>query len=119
MMLTLFCLSRTLADSAESFMHIGQGRRNPLHVDYIFLSATLGYIQDAFTQSILSQESMELQLRKAVVCAVGKLVWIQNDFLARWHIDERDGLTPTDGSMSRPTSSHGTKKDSGHASDTD
>ncbi|TIA31348.1 carbon-nitrogen hydrolase, partial [Aureobasidium pullulans] len=27
-------------------MHIGKGRQNPLHVDYVFLGACLGFIQD-------------------------------------------------------------------------
>lgn len=71
-------------------MHVSLGRRNPLHVDYIFLGICMGHIQDAFTESIISHETLPLPKRVAVVRAVGKLIWIQNDLLARWHVDEHD-----------------------------
>ncbi|KAK4501246.1 hypothetical protein PRZ48_007053 [Zasmidium cellare] len=70
-------------------MHIGLGRRNPLHVDYLFLGACLGYIQDALTEAILSHPKLHLQRKIAIVKAIGKVIWIQNDLLAKWHV--RDG----------------------------
>jgi hypothetical protein len=69
-------------------MHVGSGRRNPLHVDYMFLGICMGYIQDAFTEAILTNTTVELRLRISIVRALGKLCWIQNDLLARWHINE-------------------------------
>lgn len=78
-----------------SEMHVGSGRRNPLHVDYMFLGICMGYVQDAFTESILTNNSVDLRLRISVVRALGKLIWIQNDLLARWHIDENSiGTNP-------------------------
>lgn len=74
-------------------MHVGQGRRNPLHVDYIFLGACLGYIQDAMMEAILSHPRLHLQRKIAIVKAIGKVIWIQNDLLARWHL--RDGTEYT------------------------
>jgi hypothetical protein len=71
-------------------MHVGSGRRNPLHVDYVFLGICMGYIQDAFTESILTNTTFELRLRIDIVRALGKLIWIQNDLLARWHISEHN-----------------------------
>lgn len=50
----------------------------------------MGHIQDAFTEAIISHEALPLPRRIAVVRAIGKLIWIQNDLLARWHIDEHD-----------------------------
>lgn len=73
-----------------SEMHVGSGRRNPLHVDYMFLGICMGYVQDAFTESILTNNSVDLRLRISVVRALGKLIWIQNDLLARWHINENN-----------------------------
>jgi len=69
-------------------MHVGSGRRNPLHVDYMFLGICMGYIQDAFTEAILTNTTVELRLRISIVRALGKLIWIQNDLLSRWHINE-------------------------------
>lgn len=70
-------------------MHVGRGRRNPLHVDYIFLGACLSYIQDALLEAILSHPKLQLQRKIAIVRAIGKVIWIQNDLLAKWHM--RDG----------------------------
>ncbi|KAM0715915.1 hypothetical protein Q7P37_008429 [Cladosporium fusiforme] len=69
-------------------MHVGEGRRNPLHVDYMFLGICLGFVQDAITEAILTASTVELRLRISLVRALGKLLWIQNDLLARHHINE-------------------------------
>jgi hypothetical protein len=70
------------------FMHVGKGRRNPLHVDCIFLGATLGYIQDSITEAILAHPKLDIKRKVAIVKAIGKVIWIQNDLLARWHISD-------------------------------
>ncbi|KAF2769226.1 hypothetical protein EJ03DRAFT_293189 [Teratosphaeria nubilosa] len=70
------------------YMHTGRGRRNPLHVDYVFMGACLGNIQDSITEAILSQPKLNLQKKIAIVRAVGKVIWIQNDLLARWHCSD-------------------------------
>ena len=71
-------------------MHIGKGRRNPLHVDYIFLGACMAYIQDSLFEAILSHPRLDLSRKIAVVKALGKVIWIQNDLFAKWH--SLDGL---------------------------
>ncbi|KAF3914908.1 hypothetical protein ABW20_dc0107714 [Dactylellina cionopaga] len=71
-------------------MHIGKGRKNPLHVDYVFLGACLGFIQDAMFEAILSHPRLELFKKIAIVKALGKVIWIQNDLMERWH--NSDGL---------------------------
>jgi hypothetical protein len=88
-------LTRLTSDPSEAgyweyldkvgFMHVGQGRRNPLHVEYTFLGATLGYIQNAVMESILSEPCLRMEQKLAIVKAFGKLIWIQNDLLARYH----------------------------------
>ncbi|KAK6542961.1 hypothetical protein TWF694_006896 [Orbilia ellipsospora] len=71
-------------------MHVGKGRKNPLHVDYVFLGACLGFIQDAMFEAILSHPRLELYKKIAIVKALGKVIWIQNDLMERWH--NADGL---------------------------
>ncbi|EPS37951.1 hypothetical protein H072_8393 [Dactylellina haptotyla CBS 200.50] len=66
-------------------MHVGKGRKNPLHVDYVFLGACLGFIQDAMFEAILSHPRLELFKKIAIVKALGKVIWIQNDLMERWH----------------------------------
>jgi len=72
-------------------MHVCKGgRRHPLFVDYIFLGACLGYIQDAFLEAILSHPRLDLTRKIAISKAIGKVIWIQNDLMARWHMKDGD-----------------------------
>ncbi|KAJ6260601.1 hypothetical protein Dda_4827 [Drechslerella dactyloides] len=71
-------------------MHVGKGRKNPLHVDYVFLGACLGFIQDALFEAILSHPRLELPKKISIVKALGKVIWIQNDLMEKWH--NSDGL---------------------------
>lgn len=103
---TLFSLT-----CSPSEMHVGSGRRNPLHVDYMFLGICMGYIQDAFTEAILTNTSVDLRLRISIVRALGKLIWIQNDLLARWHINEENI-----GANSKPSSTYAASSVSAAAS---
>ncbi|RYP14658.1 hypothetical protein DL765_006224 [Monosporascus sp. GIB2] len=66
-------------------MHVGLGRAHPLHVEYIHLGACLSFIQDIMTEAILSHPRLNLQRKIALVKAIGKVIWIQNDLMARWH----------------------------------
>lgn len=71
-------------------MHVGLGRTHPLHVEYIHLGACLSFIQDILTEAILSHPRLHLARKIALVKALGKIIWIQNDLFAKWHI--RDGV---------------------------
>jgi hypothetical protein len=70
-------------------MHVGLGRSHPLHIEYIHLGVCLGFIQDIMSEAILSHPKLHLSRKIAIVKALGKLVWIQNDLFAKWHV--RDG----------------------------
>lgn len=70
-------------------MHTGQGRKHPLHVEYVHIGACLGFIQDTFTEAILSHPRLSLERKIAIVKAIGKVLWIQNDLFAKWYV--RDG----------------------------
>lgn len=70
-------------------MHVGLGRAHPLHVEYVHLGACLSFIQDVMTEAILSHPRLHMQRKIALVKALGKVIWIQNDLMAKWHV--RDG----------------------------
>ena len=76
-------------------MHVGLGRAHPLHVEYIHLGICLGFIQDILTEAILSHPRLSLNRKIALVKAIGKVIWIQNDLMAKWHV--RDGDEFEDG----------------------
>jgi hypothetical protein len=69
-------------------MHVGLGRTHPLHIEYIHLGACLCFIQDIMTEAILSHPKLPLSRKIALVKALGKIIWIQNDLFAKWHIRE-------------------------------
>jgi hypothetical protein len=70
-------------------MHVGQGRAHPLHVEYVHIGATLSFVQDVLTEAILSHPRMKMEKKIALVKALSKVIWIQNDLFAKWYV--RDG----------------------------
>ncbi|KKA28162.1 hypothetical protein TD95_004285 [Thielaviopsis punctulata] len=72
-----------------AMMHVGLGRAHPLHVEYIHLGATLAFVNDILTEAILSHPRLHMQRKMALVKALGKVIWIQNDLFAKWQV--RDG----------------------------
>lgn len=70
-------------------MHVGLGRAHPLHIEYVHLGICLGFIQDIMTEAILAHPRLHLQRKIGLVKALGKVIWIQNDLMAKWHV--RDG----------------------------
>lgn len=71
-------------------MHVGLGRAHPLHIEYIHLGVCLAFIQDIMTEAILSHPKLSLARKTALIKALGKIIWIQNDLFAKWHL--RDGV---------------------------
>lgn len=71
-------------------MHVGLGRKHPLHIEYVHLGVCLGFIQDIMTEAILSHPRLHIQRKTALVKALNKVIWIQNDLMAKWHVKERD-----------------------------
>ncbi|KUJ12405.1 uncharacterized protein LY89DRAFT_673386 [Mollisia scopiformis] len=70
-------------------MHTGIGRVHPLHIEYIHIGVCLSFIQDVFTEAILSHPRISLSRKISIVKALGKVIWIQNDLFAKWYV--RDG----------------------------
>lgn len=62
---------------------------NPLNIEFIHLGAYLGFMQDIFIEALMSHPHLSLQRKVALVRAIGKIIWIQNDLFAKWYV--RDG----------------------------
>lgn len=69
-------------------MHVGLGRAHPLHIEYVHLGICLAFIQDVMMEAILSHPRLNLQRKIALVKALGKVIWIQNDLMAKWHVKD-------------------------------
>lgn len=70
-------------------MHVGRGREHPLHIEYVHIGACLAFIQDTLTEALLSHPRIKMDKKVALVKALGKVIWIQNDLFAKWYV--RDG----------------------------
>lgn len=70
-------------------MHAGQERVHPLNIEFVHINICIGYIQDIFIEALLSHPHISLRRKIALVRAVNKILWIQNDLMAKWRV--RDG----------------------------
>lgn len=70
-------------------MHCGQERLAPLNIEYIHIGACLGYISDIFLEALMCHPQLSMRRKLALVRALNKIIWIQNDLFAKWHV--RDG----------------------------
>lgn len=86
-------------------MHVGLGRAHPLHVEYVHLGLTLGFIHDILVEAILSHPKLSLARKTAFLKALGKVIWIQNDLLAKWHVRDGDDVAPPPSMPSSSSSS--------------
>ena len=59
-------------------MHVGQGRKHPLHIEYIHMGILLGFIQDVMIEAIMSHPRLDMRRKTALIKAIGKVLWIQN-----------------------------------------
>lgn len=78
-----------LTKQTSSMMHVGRGREHPLHVEYVHIGACLAFIQDTLTEALLSHPRIKMDRKIALIKALGKVIWIQNDLFAKWYV--RDG----------------------------
>ncbi|KAJ5344260.1 hypothetical protein N7541_005857 [Penicillium brevicompactum] len=91
--LTRLCQDPTTMDfwrylNKVGMMHSGQVRRSPLNIEYIHLGACMGYIQDIWIEAMMSHPHLSLRRKIALVRAVNKILWIQNDLFARYHSND-------------------------------
>ena len=67
-------------------MHVGRGRQHPLHVEYVHIGVTLSFIQDILSEALLSHPRLKFDCKIALIKALGKVIWIQNDLFAKWYV---------------------------------
>lgn len=66
-----------------------------LHVEYIHVGVLLGFIQDVVIEALMAHTELSFQQKVALIRALSKVIWIQNDLFARWYV--RDGEEYGDG----------------------
>lgn len=82
-----------------ALMHTGvqRGKRPELRVEYTHLGLLLGYVVDIVAGAVLGAESLDLETKGKVIKAWNKVIWIQNDLMARkYTVDRETGEQPVD-----------------------
>lgn len=74
-------------------MHVGRGRKHPLHVEYVHIGVCLGFVQDIIFEAVLSHPKLRMEKKIAIVKAIGKVLWIQNDLFAKWYVRDGDDFS--------------------------
>lgn len=75
-------------------------KRPDLRVEYIHMGALLGYVIDIVIGAVLDMEEIDLKLKSRVLRAFNKVLWIQNDLMARHYLEAESGeVTPPEGEV--------------------
>jgi len=77
-------------------MHTGQAgfkhreKKAPINVEYIHLGMLLGWVQTMLTSTLLGlpEETLPMSDKIRMVVAVNKILWIQNDLMARHYVKD-------------------------------
>jgi hypothetical protein len=82
-------------------IHINfDGRKEKPHIDYVHCSALFTYVSSFIIEALMSA-GLPKDVEKKTVLAFNKLLWIQNDYFAKWYV--RDGEEWT--GLSKPKTS--------------
>ncbi|KAG8999304.1 hypothetical protein FRB94_006235 [Tulasnella sp. JGI-2019a] len=82
-----------------AIMHTGQPgfahRKNKpeLRVDYMHMAALLGYVVDVVLGAVIEHPDLDGPTKSAILRALNKVIWIQNDLFARHYMP--DSYNPT------------------------
>ncbi|KIJ50361.1 hypothetical protein M422DRAFT_159961 [Sphaerobolus stellatus SS14] len=60
-----------------------------LRVEYIHCGLLLGYVEDIIVSEVVKHPELDTETKLAVIKAVNKILWIQNDLFARHYLDEK------------------------------
>jgi hypothetical protein len=75
-------------------MHTGQPgfkhrqNRPELRVEYIHMGALLGFVVNVVIDAVLKMDDVPNEGKSAVLKALNKVIWIQNDLMAKWYIPQ-------------------------------
>ena len=59
-----------------------------IHVDYIHISALIGFLEHVIIDLILKINNIDYQTKRRAIAAMNKFFWIQNHFF-KMHYEEK------------------------------
>ncbi|PWW77831.1 hypothetical protein C7212DRAFT_313172 [Tuber magnatum] len=81
-------------------MHTGvagfahRAKKPGLRVEYIHVGLLLGYVVDLVIAAVLAHPDLDNETRSAVLRALNKVIWIQNDLFARHYVVDLETTNP-------------------------
>ena len=87
-------------------MHVRRDSLHPLHVYYVHIGMTLGFVMDVFIQTLLSHPQIPFGRKLGLLRALSKVMWIQNDLFARWYVRDGHELAASDSADTDSASFH-------------
>lgn len=71
-------------------IHTSQpGKKSKINVEYVHCSALFTYVS-SFVVNAIMQAGLPKDVERKTVLAFNKLLWIQNDFFAKWYVKDTD-----------------------------
>lgn len=62
--------------------------RPDLRVEYIHMGALLGFVVNVVIGAVLAMDDVPNATKSAVLQALNKVIWVQNDLFARWYVPD-------------------------------
>ena len=77
-------------------MHTNQAGSASINVDYIHINALLGYLEHLLIDVLWNADNLDDKIKYAMITAVNKFFWIQNDFFTMHYLtkEKTDNSTP-------------------------
>ncbi|THH20276.1 hypothetical protein EW146_g1034, partial [Bondarzewia mesenterica] len=66
--------------------------KSPLRVEFIHMGLLLGYVEDIIIDAVLDHPDLDLKTKHAVLKALNKVVWMQNDLFAKHYVKDVDAI---------------------------
>ncbi|RDB30264.1 hypothetical protein Hypma_007171 [Hypsizygus marmoreus] len=92
-------LDKVAVAHVAGFAH--RAKKPELRIEYMHCAIMLGYVQDIVVNAVLTHDELDRETKIAIVRALNKLIWIQNDIFARHYI--RDDLEGTQVTLQKST----------------
>ncbi|KAI5799882.1 Protoglobin-domain-containing protein [Geopyxis carbonaria] len=71
-----------------AFRH--RAKRPALRVELVHCAVLLGYVEDILVEAVMGMDEVPDETKTAVLRALNKVVWIQNDLFARHYVKETE-----------------------------
>jgi hypothetical protein len=70
-------------------------KKSGINVEYVHINALFGYVSTVIVNAVM-RAGLDKEVEIATVLAFNKLLWVQNDFFAKYYVHEDGDAAPVD-----------------------